>query len=147
MNCAKCQRELERHETVYRVWRRDDFNGRYVSIFGGFNALPICSLCIDESNWRDPCPCERCGRPVINEAGRPAPKIVVCSRACQNGAYNARAWQRRKQARMRARKKSVCAQCAKPFILARDDAQYCSNRCRQLAYRKRQANISASTAA
>ena len=37
-----------------------------------------------------------------------------------------------------------CAHCAETFLPARRDARYCSNRCRQSAYRRR---VTASTAA
>jgi hypothetical protein len=65
-------------------------------------------------------PCEACGRPVVG--GR------FCSRSCEGHVYRA------------SRSRDVmatCRGCGATFSQPRSDAVYCSNRCRQRAWRRR----------
>ena len=51
------------------------------------------------------------------------------------------AQQRRKENRGKVSRSCVCLMCGKPFTAARADAGYCSNACRQAAYRERMLHI------
>ena len=57
---------------------------------------------------------------------------IYCSQRCINDAYMARRRQRHE-----AELKKVCVVCGEKFTAKRKDALYCSNACKQAAYRKR----------
>lgn len=58
-------------------------------------------------------------------------------RGCKSKA----AQQRRKENRAKAIRACVCLQCGAPFTAGREGAGYCSNACRQAAYRQRALQI------
>lgn len=55
-----------------------------------------------------------------------------CSQRCQNDAY----LKRRKQ-RKALEKEKICSICGKQFTAKKRDAMYCSDACKQKAYRQR----------
>lgn len=89
-------------------------------------------------------PCEACGRPVValhpalhqtppSYSNRSAPAIV-CDDRCRHEAN----LQRQRERRARERR-TDCETCGETFTPARSDAKYCSDACRQKAYRERKA--------
>lgn len=60
-----------------------------------------------------------------------------CSVDCRLAYYKAE----RKRKRAESRGLSHCLNCGKEFIAKRNDARYCSNKCRQQAYRNRKKTI------
>src|SRR6476659_9868396 len=139
MPCDRCTRTVRRDETSYRVslgynlqkpfWRE---GYRYRS--AGY----ICQVCKDEvfgssfpGEYRDPIPCSICERPVAFTRARGVPKIVVCCNDCRYVAYLAR---KRRKPVARA-----CETCGATFSPKRYDARFCSNHCRQRAFRRRAA--------
>jgi hypothetical protein len=59
--------------------------------------------------------------------------FITCSRQCQVSVYNARGRARKR----RRRSLNTCAVCQLEFTSARRDARFCSDACRQWAYRAR----------
>lgn len=120
---------------------------------------PACACPGDSDGrraWHDPQPCAGCGRPVRYhrqahpgrfvrwwvppaEADRADVDVVVvrtfCSQRCRR-----RVLQTVRKAKRQARQADVrpCADCGQPFSGRRSDARYCSNACRQAAWRARQ---------
>ena len=147
MNCQLCRRELTATETVWRYYFKDPDSGRLLS---------ICDKCFSErerdfrdkvagsnpalfgngfnqylnETWREPLPCEQCGRPV-RIPQRYKRERIVCGKACQAVIFNA-------QSRMRrALGPRPCAVCGQSFTPKRSDSRYCSVACKQSAYRRR----------
>ena len=84
--------------------------------------------------------CDACGR-LLNQAFRymrPGHTEVWCSEACQDKAMGWNRAQRKSRDRPAFRLK-VCQRtgCAKKFRATRQDARFCSARCRQWDRRKR----------
>jgi hypothetical protein len=109
-----------------------------------------CSPCAEallarEPDWWTPIgPCAACGVPVYIaksalywwklEEGRPP----HCSSRCNKKVRLAR----RKMARAEQRGERSCKSCGRSFAPTRADAETCSNRCRQAAFRARKASDS-----
>ena len=90
-----------------------------------------------EGKWPNPRrgakPCRNCDRPVFNFAKWKEPKIIACTKLCQQTVYNARFRARHKRTLpMRA-----CTVCEEQFAPKRNDSIYCSDACSQRAYRLR----------
>lgn len=93
-------------------------------------SVPVCDACLTswERTWcTAEMVCEGCGDRMFVP---PRDKRATCSTAC---------WQRARRARIqRERPPLKCNVCATFFFpKRRADAKYCSNLCRQLAYRLR----------
>jgi hypothetical protein len=135
--CAKCARQLEPSEPVWRV--RVSFG---LGFFGRWSCgvAPFCEACSKPEHKRSLArPCEGCGRPVHHVPSwlrpyAPPPRDALCSHACKGRQQSATARQRRAEARGATR---VCACCGEHFEPARADARYCSTACRMRAYRRR----------
>ena len=143
MRCGWCRRDLTDDEPIYKVpvaWGL-----KYSKTFGGCVGH-VCSNCVKPNKWGDvfanfdrwwskPEPCARCGHPVIHDRNYRRPKYIACSPACRKSLHNA-------QARARRRKptsKRACTVCGGEFMAKRDDACFCSAKCKQRAYRTRSA--------
>jgi hypothetical protein len=133
MRCLPCGRELSPTEAVYRYI---DF----VSNFGWPSRRLVwaCAHCFKKrfSNpWIDrifETECLGCGRPLVFYGER-ALRSQTCNERCRITYYV-------KQAKMRRtmeRDVKVCPQCQRVFKPRRIDSRYCSNVCRQAAYRVR----------
>lgn len=72
--------------------------------------------------------CKGCGREFYTQI---ATKKYCLYSLCGNRGYQKELTQRRHE----ARKDMVCPVCGKTFTPKRSDAKYCSNACRQKAYR------------
>jgi hypothetical protein len=133
--CAQCERQLTATEPV---WRKQLKTGR--GFFGGCRTViaPICEACAERSHldvWSSG-PCENCGR-MVHETQRHRRRHHYCCDDCREqqelpAAY-AHARQRRAEVRGSSR---PCAVCGEHFEPARSDAQFCSARCKQKAWRR-----------
>jgi len=136
--CANCQRGLGPDEPV---WRTSISMGR--SFFGGWRTTvaPVCGECRwDSRNYGSPSPCEGCGRPVYNERNSRVRFLTFCCERCRRRAQAAWACEQRRRARSTRR----CEMCGETFELTRTDAKFCSDACRQRAYRQRRVTDNAS---
>jgi hypothetical protein len=107
---------------------------------------PAC-LCEDRF-WENPAPCLGCGRNVSHpskakwrlipdwayDEGLKRMPRVFCGLDCKHKVLTAEARARRRAARADS---AVCSSCKREFTLKRVDSLYCSNACRQKAYRQR----------
>jgi hypothetical protein len=75
-------------------------------------------------------PCEVCGTRVVTLVGRF--RYTYCSAGCRLELSDRRKRQGHVSVPPRA-----CTECGEPFTPKRRDARYCSNACRQRAYRER----------
>jgi hypothetical protein len=140
--CGRCGRDIAPGEVV----------ARRLFVRGGTNVT-----CADCSRYYvdryKPEPCVTCGRPVINTHQRwatsPEPRPGF-RHAWREGRYYgpARVWccedcavaaslARRRRLRAEARAGQKCEGCGEMIDAGRNDARYCSNACRQRAYRQR----------
>jgi hypothetical protein len=134
--CGKCGRELGAGDPIWRVMLS------HRCWTGTSHCLvPVCESC-GKSHDQDPrygfMPrqlCEYCGRVVVNRATprQWQSEHVFCCERCKRRYFTKRA----KEQRARARQDLRCEVCGEPFEAARSDAKYCSNACRQRAYRER----------
>jgi hypothetical protein len=93
----KCQCELAPREPVYRL----SLNYSDMEAFDGYAVVYVCTACAHQTDdqgqvfgacrrWREPKPCEHCGRPVLHDWQRPEPDIIACSLSCRRAVYLAR---------------------------------------------------------
>ena len=154
--CGRCGKTLAPDETVVRSFMSWPF------IFGErIQQFPICVPCWEgevsqreglvegerDAAWREwalyrqvygalastdyrlglcpvaTLPCVTCGRPVVTVPPHGQRKNVSCCRRCRDLAYR------------RPRTERACAVCGTEFLPSRSDARYCSQACRQRAYR------------
>ena len=133
LHCVRCGCEIAPGAPV---WRQRTFLGFGFAGGSRRGIRPHCRKC--RSSARDFAfgSCKNCGRPVYRQRDRWRRFTFCCERCAQTtfvGIANtaAKAW--RAKARGSSR---PCKQCSKPFKPARTDARYCSNACRQRAYRQ-----------
>jgi hypothetical protein len=136
LSCAECARTLGPAEPV---WRENFSLGR--GFFGGNRrtVAPHCEAC--KSKLRHFCaakPCKSCGRPVRDENYK---QQSFCSERCRRAGRLATARDQRRHVRGTTR---ACERCDEQFEPTRTDSRFCSNSCRQAAYRARSA-VTAST--
>ena len=81
--------------------------------------------------WHAECVCDVCGKKFSKQL-RTGLRTDVCSDQC---AY-VRDLKKQKDKRLQARI-TKCAVCGLTFVPSRSGAKYCSDRCRQSAYRQR----------
>lgn len=75
-----------------------------------------------------PAPCAACGRLIVRGAD-PLLKRVTCSHSCSTSLTRSRNGNKGTD--------RPCPECGDPIVTGRADSRYCSNACRQRAYRKR----------
>jgi hypothetical protein len=126
MQCPRCQRSLAKEDPVIRIRARSDYR----------RPAPVVGCLVCSEAWADSrsarCveyPCEHCGRPVLIRGNKI--KRIACSPYCRGQLDNALARARR----AKDRREHSCQICSAPFDPSRRDAKYCSNACRQRAYR------------
>lgn len=139
--CWLCDGPLGRHNVVYRTRVR---LGR--GLYGGtsWTVVPLCRQCrpVGPEPWqawswdRGPKPCQTCSRPVLNQVTRRLRRHTFCSERCEREYHVARQTEKR---RRESDRDKTCATCEREFTATRSDARYCSNACRQKAYRLRKA--------
>jgi hypothetical protein len=129
--CASCGRALSAGAPI---WRQDLSLGP--GIFGRwrYTVAPVCEQCCSEyTDFRLPCPCEGCGRPVHQQADARFRYHLFCCEKCEQAARATAARQRRSD----ARGTRSCETCGETFEPTRADSRFCSSACRQRAYRNR----------
>jgi hypothetical protein len=142
--CAKCGRKLASGEPIWR-----DRAGQRRSVkFGSMvfhrnpELAPHCEQCatsdrIIDSIFSSPKPCEHCSRLVYQLYNRVRHRHTFCCSECEKVMRSALLSAAAKQQRAKVRGSTrQCKTCDKPFEPARTDASYCSNACRQKAYRR-----------
>ncbi len=123
--CFECARELAEDEPVFRV---------LATVARG----PVVPFCAEHSPFEAgseflrETSCEQCLRPVWLDALFRWGRVFCCER-CRRTAANARAVERKREYRQNL----SCWLCGDSFAAARGDARFCSNACRQAAYRLR----------
>lgn len=119
--CGMCAVDLAPSDEVYRQRVR----GSRPS--GPGRMTTVCAACAARHQYWYRRPCASCGRAVRFAEQRA--EYVTC---CGDHAAKARNVRRRQSAR-----RAECAGCAQPVPAGRSDLRYCSNACRQRAYRAR----------
>lgn len=126
--CANCHRDLEPSEPIWR----------------GFARGVLCRDCTDDRirEYGELTPCDGCGRPTaydtwgrtqFYESGVGYVYRTYCCTKCRDAVYRRRRRQRAAEQRGTRR----CEECDAILDRQRSDARYCSNACRQRAYRAR----------
>ncbi len=136
MKCSNCKKDVAVDATIYRLgtsWALT-WSAQWRSTIGSLCEdcidLPSVRSCFGFKQFNDPVPCACCGRPVKWDASRMRRKYTVCSKECQTNVYKS----------LRPNKPlttNSCAVCGEPFTAKRQDARFCSPRCRQRAARNR----------
>lgn len=138
--CAECGRELPPGEPISRFPYRElghTVNGP------DWHTVTLAATCLECAkvkarigglNLNATVTCERCGRVIVCADWEPERYTrPVCSAECRNAI-------RRTDRKMsRELHKVECQECGELFSPKRSDAVWCSNACRQRAYRKRKA--------
>ena len=73
--------------------------------------------------------------------------IIDGKKYLDKGCKAIAAQRRRKENRIKTKRACVCSQCGAPFTADRAGAGYCSNACRQAAYRERMLQINSNRSA
>jgi hypothetical protein len=85
--------------------------------------------------------CKLCGKRMLTRRTILEPRTCEACKAKQRRTHNARLAARRKTQRHEGREVMTCAHCKKvvdaSHDYARPERKYCSNRCRQAAFRER----------
>lgn len=97
---------------------------------GHLREAPRCrwSRLVGRGEQMPPAPCAACGQAVVR-ASDPLLKRVTCSRACSTSLTRTRNGNKGTD--------RPCSECGDRIDTGRADSVYCSNACRQRAYRKR----------
>lgn len=132
--CEQCHRDIGPEEPVWR---------------GGYQRAVSCKDCgSDAKRTERPKPCEGCsrptvhsgyGRPFVYEPGLGHSKRTFCCNRCQEAFYRGRRKERISDERLKAGPRR-CEECQEILDGQRAEARYCSNACRQKAYRQRRAS-------
>jgi DNA-directed RNA polymerase subunit RPC12/RpoP len=142
--CTHCEESFGGNATAYMVrervyWRfyGDDGNGNPTTGLFQHETVPVCDACVTErelENATEQATCKDCGQRLRFATNRTihvygtSKLLTVCSNRCA---------QRERRRRNRSRSMIVCTGCGKAFLPKRRDAKFCSNACRQRAYRLR----------
>ena len=140
--------EYPKRDATVCHWCRKKFylgQARYlvedeIDVWPAWERVSICGLCWVDSN--EPTALRKmerlgCGEPIkAPQRWRMGPKstfsqIIVAALCCSNRCHQ------RARRKHRHRWPQRCDVCNKQFTPRRPDAHYCSNACRQLAYRRR----------
>ena len=150
-HCTRCEQPFGGNRIVaHMVWDQaadgncygpDDLDDLEATRFiVKFQMVPVCDACVtDEERVRLDADvvCAGCDRPMRIERFHWSRRCrYICASRCE-----ARARRRHRRAAMSAR----CEACKKTFTLKRADAKFCSNACRQQAYRRRATTASRPT--
>lgn len=95
-------------------------------------------LSLTTSTANQPRECSRCGGSfLVRGHGGLYCGVSYCSRECQQADRNERRAEKRGQERERQREPVECVRCGKGVPPERSTRRYCSDACRQAAYRER----------
>ena len=125
--CQRCKRAFDSGERLFMVVEYVIWDTCSTLALCQNEWVPVCTYCLTTSEraltWQDRA-CPGCNRDMSIEDNRPS----VCSNRC---------YQRVRRKRRRDLAWTRCAVCRQGFRQSRADSQYCSNACRQWAYRRR----------
>ena len=135
-HCGWCERPFEDNEAVYKGDIAKDGIGQGNSIFNLLGYGPMCESCAHDrydgyrgtfKQFRLVGNCQVCGRPVMAKRQL---RHITCCENCRQKIY-------------RPSKKihityATCEGCGESFHTKRTDSKYCSSKCRQAAYRKKE---------
>jgi hypothetical protein len=127
-HCAGCGHEFTPGDPVWRFFTLD-------CCASGRTFAPHCQQCRNPKwVWSDPQPCEGCGHPVHLPEWRRWRKepVFICCADCGKRTRN-----KRRRFWRSAERFLTCASCGEGFEPKRNDARFCSGRCRQWHYRRR----------
>jgi hypothetical protein len=129
--CGQCGEPIESGDPIWR--------GR-ISCYSWSTYSHLMTALCDTCGRKRPAwvrqrPCVTCGRDVIDlDTVGINRRHATCCEDCANEARYARRRDRLAKARQK-----VCPTCDSEFIGSRSDSKFCSNACRQRAYRQRAA--------
>ena len=127
-SCTRCEEAFGGNAAAYMV--REKVVWTVIGDMGltQIETVPVCDACVtgpELENATDDAACAGCGQRLRLSAHWPKP---VCSNRCE---------QRDRRKRRRARRPATrCSICEAFFVPKRNDAKFCSNACRQRAYRQ-----------
>lgn len=127
-HCTRCWTPFGGNLTAWMVWERTAWE-----IFGDGAVhqdkfTPVCDACVtpkEQARATKNSSCLGCGQRMAVD---PRFAVRVCSNRCE---------QRERRARKRSGRRATCANCGSIFPPKRRDVRFCSNACRQAAYRRR----------
>ena len=129
-HCTRCAQTLAPDETGFMVWDRvawGVFRDKDVCLGAHARWVAVCRDCMspdEAAETRTKMTCPGCGLTLsIPEEY----EIKACSSACAQRAVR----------KLRRPKQHFCEVCKVEFTSARRDARFCSDACRQWAYRRR----------
>ena len=134
--CGRCAKPLQPRTAVWWNWRRFALRFRTAT-----ELVPLCRLCTPVSSRTSTMPCLTCQRPVGRAPlkSRPLWRIRLRKRKtfCCERCRWAYAHRSRTTKRANARAAKTCGRCGRALDARRSDREWCSDRCRQAAYRAR----------
>ena len=135
-HCTRCHAPLGeriafmvREEVYWQIWGPPDNETGFFQT----ETVPVCKACLTveedtRPNWRQRT-CSGCGRKMV---------VISCWRGHHwRGQYCSARCQARDRRKRDRIKNLVCTVCKARFRSSRKDARFCSDACRQLAYRQR----------
>jgi hypothetical protein len=127
-HCTRCWEKFGGNLTAYMVWERTVWEAIGESCIHQDKWTPVCDACASPKELAATtkhATCAGCGQ-----------RLMVCPNAAISTCSN-RCAQRRRRARRRTAARAVCDACNLVFTPKRSDARFCSDACRQRAYRER----------
>jgi hypothetical protein len=134
-HCTRCEKPLEdsARMVVEQVYWQFLGSGENTVGFHQQEIVPVCSECAtpkEQAEAYSNIICGGCGLELYTSRFEGARLKRTCSTRCE---------QRVRRARHQHMRPAIqCQVCKKPFKPYRTDAEFCSGRCRQWAYRRRQ---------
>ena len=134
--CCECGRDIAPGEVIARIYQV-----QVGGLLGTTRRLMVlcedCARAYRGRYFQEERTCAFCGRVVWRGRywARRYKRRVFCCERCQWSYYNAR----QVASRAKDRAGAECVVCGQPFEPARAGALYCSDACRQRAYRQRKA--------
>jgi hypothetical protein len=130
--CAQCGGVIAENEDIYVVQVAIPMR----SMFGDAvtERAPVCARCAEAHTFGHAMYCPACQRVVHYEHDHD--QTGACSGPCRR-AIDAKRKRLNRARERQCRLSHICETCAAKFTPTRSDARYCSNACRQDAYRKR----------
>lgn len=138
--CGKCGESYTDNQTIvltglnYIYSGHDNWN---------YQSYTICGKCAGDELLNSPFgityTCEICQRKILGSKYNFQKGYVYCSKKCYWTIVNRR--ERSYELMIRSRKPTHCSICSTQFTTNRTDNRYCSNKCRQKAYRMRKTTL------
>jgi len=138
--CHHCRERFKPGQTRFPIFDAVEFNG-------GWGLVSICMRCFKDNDGyltndniinptRHNCLCHGCNEPLSNPDHRRF-RWKVCSHRCYQRVW----WKCRREhgstIPWKVAARTICQVCKQEIQGRRKDARFCSNACRQWAYRRR----------